>query len=274
MKNNYKIYYLADPRDNVIRYIGCTGKTLSTRLTGHISTCKTHSFTYHSMNWIRSLLNVNIFPIINLIEDNLSLEQAEQAEIFYIKTFRAIGYKLTNSTDGGTGIRGHIPSTETRLKMSLAASTRPRAPLSNKTKQKISLAHIGKSVSQATKNKLSKHFKGVPTGFRGTDETRKRLSEKTRLQVGERNSSFKTFWINNGIRNKRVHNILPNGWSIGRTTGKRKVQQINTKDNSIIKVFDSMSDAVRLTGANISCICNCISGGRNTAGGFKWKYQD
>lgn len=37
--------------------------------------------------------------------------------------------------------------------------------------------------------------------------------------------------------------------------------------------FDTMTDAT-VTGANITKISDVCNGKRNTAGGFKWKYQD
>lgn len=47
-----------------------------------------------------------------------------------------------------------------------------------------------------------------------------------------------------------------------------------TKDNELIRKWDSMADVKRELGIDSSCISNCCSGKRKTAGGSKWKYYD
>lgn len=71
--NPYKIYSLTDPRDQSIRYIGCTCQALYMRLQTHLSDVRHPTNSNLNINgkrylWIKELLDSNIKPIINLIE--------------------------------------------------------------------------------------------------------------------------------------------------------------------------------------------------------------
>lgn len=80
---------------------------------------------------------------IQIVKDNLSWEQAQILEIFWIKT---LGRKdkneglLVNMTDGGDGCIGRPVSTESRIKIS---EGNKRKIVSNETKMKQSLNLIG-----------------------------------------------------------------------------------------------------------------------------------
>lgn len=53
----------------------------------------------------------------------------------------------------------------------------------------------------------------------------------------------------------------------------RKVIQLNLEDK-IIKVYNSVSEAVRLTGINSKSIRDAANGKQRHAGGYKWKYEE
>lgn len=60
----------------------------------------------------------------------------------------------------------------------------------------------------------------------------------------------------------------------GNSEGKpRKVVQMS-EDGNIMEVYNSISEAVRLTGINSKSIRDAATGKQKHAGGFKWKYQD
>jgi len=81
------------------------------------------------------------------IEDNLNELDALNGEIFYIKHFKMIGYKLCNLTDGGDGMIGMTINLETRKKMSLAKlgkiGNRKGSKVSEITKNKLSILNTG-----------------------------------------------------------------------------------------------------------------------------------
>lgn len=92
----YKIYSLSDPDTKKVRYIGYTSKSLAVRLKAHINDCN-KKITSHKANWIRCIINKNKTPIIELICECLSMEEAMNMEIYHI----SINSDLTNSTSGG-----------------------------------------------------------------------------------------------------------------------------------------------------------------------------
>lgn len=97
-----KIYVLVDPRDNSYKYIGKTKNELSKRLRGHVrstlNNCKTKK-----EYWIRTLLDAELKPQIQLLEE-CNIDNWEDREIYWIKYYSKI-YNLTNSTEGGDGVR-------------------------------------------------------------------------------------------------------------------------------------------------------------------------
>lgn len=80
-------------------------------------------------------------------------------EVAWIKALRAAGFDLTNKRLGGSkGTFGKTFTDETRQRMSVAASGKP------KTKEhaaKVGAKHKGKTISAATREKMSAAKKGV-----------------------------------------------------------------------------------------------------------------
>lgn len=112
----YKIYRLVDPtispddEKNYVRYIGWTNKTLSDRLSNHITEArhdKNQKHT-HKNRWINKLLNLNIRPQIELVDETSNPDLIKQMEIKYIALYAAKGCKLTNATKGGDGQLGRV----------------------------------------------------------------------------------------------------------------------------------------------------------------------
>lgn len=103
--NIYYVYSYADPTTNEIFYIG---KGKNNRKFDHLKEAKTTKNS-HKLNKIRSILSNNLMPVINVIQDCLSNEEAIALEKELIKKYgrRDIGTGiLTNGTDGGDGVIG------------------------------------------------------------------------------------------------------------------------------------------------------------------------
>ena len=94
----YKIYKLIDPRDNAVRYVGVTTRTLQQRLSQHWNEGKNFIGTY-KRHWIKQLYEIGLKPIIELIEI-CDENQWEEREKFWISFFE----DLTNHSIGGKGI--------------------------------------------------------------------------------------------------------------------------------------------------------------------------
>lgn len=111
--NKVYIYGLICPKTNCIKYVGKTIQSLNSRLKGHLHVNK-DDLTYRA-NWIRSLKNDSLIPIIFLIEKCTDSDWIER-EIYWIGYYSKL-YVLTNHSKGGVG--GHVVSISTREKKSI-----------------------------------------------------------------------------------------------------------------------------------------------------------
>lgn len=125
---NGKIYVLKDPIDGSIRYVGkYQRKYLSNRLKAHVrEAIKSNSYN-HRLNWIRLLIQQNLQPQIELIQDGFTnSDELCQAEMFLINFYKQIGLNLVNGTPGGDG--NNLPRSEkTRQLMSIAAKGKKKS---------------------------------------------------------------------------------------------------------------------------------------------------
>jgi hypothetical protein len=147
----------------------------------------------HKSNWIRSLLPDGLLPELEILcEVPVSCWQGHEAR--FISQFRAIGFDLTNSTDGGDGVTmtletrekigtklrgnknslGRKHSLEARSKMSCACKGRGH-PQSPETRAKIGEAQIGRKRSPATRAKIGAALSGKP-GREQDPQTREKIS--------------------------------------------------------------------------------------------------
>src|SRR5689334_22004216 len=125
MTSKFLIYGLVDPRTDAVRYIGksCSG----------ISRPKVHSMSSslqqrgHKVNWVRSLVALNLKPTIRVLEEFSAVADLNDAECFWIAQGRGLGWPLTNLTKGGEGTTGCIVSAETRAKLAAAMTPEIRA---------------------------------------------------------------------------------------------------------------------------------------------------
>ena len=158
----YMVYSLNCPiNTEVVRYIGIT-KNINERLRGHLKEKKKN----HKCNWIKQLRHKLLIPKINIIEDKLTIKEAKEKEIQYIKLFKSFGAKLTNSTIGGDGIVGYKHTEEDRAKQSNMQkgrkhSTETKLKMSE-NQQGINNSFFGKTHPIEIRNKISNIHKGKP----------------------------------------------------------------------------------------------------------------
>ena len=133
------IYGLAHAGE--IRYVGRTKRSLKSRLNRHLREAREATPGKRRVfDWMRSV-GFDI-EILSLEADPIDLDEAERA---WISTLRRYGCRLTNATDGGTGviIRGRNPwnkgkkaTAEARSRMSAAARSRDEQAI-EKNKQAL-----------------------------------------------------------------------------------------------------------------------------------------
>lgn len=107
------IYTLSDPITNEIRYVGKTIRKPEIRLKGHISRTKSSKDKYYSQSWIKSILDRNLKPRLDVIEETNDVSR----ETYWIDYYRNSGCNLTNLTNGGE------ENTRFRRKMSEQSKT-------------------------------------------------------------------------------------------------------------------------------------------------------
>jgi hypothetical protein len=145
----YKIYALIDPRNEMIKYIGLTSKTLDKRLHWHLKSAHKKN---KKLNWIRFLINNNLNIKIILIEDNLSKNEASEKEQYYIKLYSK--NNLKNSTSGGEVGFTFTPQVKAKLKKSLTGRK-----LSETHRENIGKSSIGRFLSEESRDKLADKVK-------------------------------------------------------------------------------------------------------------------
>jgi len=85
----------------------------------------------------------------------------------------------------------------------------------NEEEKKIRKKKISESLKQAYKNGLIPPF----SNKKHTKTTKQLMSQKAKMRTGSKNSQYGTFWITNGILNKKskVNISIPAGWYKGRS---------------------------------------------------------
>lgn len=142
--------------------------------------------------------------------------------------------------------KGKIISDETRKKMSLAQQN-----ISNETRQKLSEARKGKKHSDEAKKKISEALKGKIL----SEERKQKLSEARKGRIHSNET-------------KRKMSKAQKGKSMERCF--KPVVQL-TRNNELIKRYNSVTEAERETGA--SNISECCLGKRKSAGGYIWQHE-
>ncbi len=112
------IYTLTDPRDGIIKYVGKTQTELKYRLNGHGNELHLKRGGRKN-NWIRSLKNLGLMPIIEEL-DRVDINEWGFWEQYWISQIKTWGFDLKNESEGGYGPVGHKPSKEALEKRSIS----------------------------------------------------------------------------------------------------------------------------------------------------------
>ena len=109
-----------------------------------------------------------------ILEENVFTELLPDLEVAYIAKFSTIAPKGYNLTLGGDGIQGLKHTEESREKMSLAHLGKT---ISKETREKIGAANRGKIYSQETREKISNALRSRPPY---SQETREKIGAASR----------------------------------------------------------------------------------------------
>lgn len=257
------IYTLRSPISNEIRYIGKSNQPRK-RLYSHIKECNNTERKSHKINWIKSLLEKGVSPIIEII-DEVPSDEWEFWEKYWISQFITWGFNLTNISPGGYN-NNYKRSDETRKKMS-----------DSKLGSKLSECHkenISKSIKlKAKENPLYNRGLGNSRIYLDKDELyQKYIIENLSLN---KCSSFFNVSKKTVFTNITEYGYKKNkgDWKHQLYSRERKVVLQYDKLGNFIKEWINMDIANENTGVNKSNIASCCRGSSNSAGGFIWKYK-
>lgn len=200
------VYVLRDPRDNAVRYVGCSSR-VSSRTCEHKHSAKRCKDAQSA--WIRELLSLGMEPTLEVIERDVA--EWGEAEARWIAHYRARGAALVNSTDGGAGAPGYVMTEDNRRalaarcavrsgetrsdvarrNMSVAAreawarpGRKPKGPASEETRRRMAKAQLGKKASAETKKRMSE------SRMNPSDETRQKLRDAVLSRPEEQRKAF------------------------------------------------------------------------------------
>jgi len=258
---NYYLYYHKNPLTKELFYIGIgTNKRAWDFISGR---------NLHYKNYIKK----HGKPIVDIIKENLTKEEACSLEMEYIAKYGRKGIEsngiLLNKSIGGEIIAlgnkfteeqklkiknshlGKKQSEETKLKRSNSSKGKPKPDgfMNDKLREKISIANKGKKHSKIHINK------GIPR------------SKETKQKISKANSKPKPEGFGNTIKQNRNHKL------IGEKNSKPILQL--DQQNNLIQEFKSIKDALEYFGKSInnSCITACLKGRQKTAFGYIWSYK-
>lgn len=186
------IYALNDPTRQHMgktRYIGKAEDPYA-RYEKHLE-CR-HREKTHKANWINSLFEAGLAPVLEILDEVPETEWV-MWEKEWIRLYRALGFSLTNGTEGGEGMVGRPVSEETREKIRSKLKGRK---LSEEHSRKIRLAQtgpghpsFGKKRSEETRRKLRQSHLGLTLSLAAREKVRAASlgrihSVETRIKMG------------------------------------------------------------------------------------------
>jgi predicted GIY-YIG superfamily endonuclease len=179
----YHLYTLKDPITNIVRYVGYS-KNPKRRLWEHLRDAKKGLKTYKSC-WIKSLLDTQKVPIMEIIKVCESHEDILMEEMNLIKNLKEKNIRLTNLTDGGDGRNGvKLPSNHPFLNYNLGKK------MSDDSRKKISDSRKGIIFTDEHKEKLSLKKIGVKRSMKSINKQVLTRSIKIEVIIGDEHHIF------------------------------------------------------------------------------------
>ena len=265
------IYTLASSeKPEEIRYVGKT-INIKTRLRRHTSKYYLEHETTYKNNWIKSELTKGNKILINEID---CVEESiwEEKETYWIEKYKELGYKLTNSTIGGEGIKLTDEIIRKRNESNRNSEKRKQY---NKER---GILTVEENIKKHNINKVNEKF----FGYRNCPGCEKLLEYKSKniysviyniKRANEENREC--FSCSNSGEKNNFYGMKFNDGKIKQEKYGRKILQYN-KQGEVINEFASIREANEKTGIDRKSISNCAKGIKsyNTAGGFIFKFKE
>ena len=200
---------------------------------------------------------------VEIIMDGLTWEQACEKEKEFIILYgrKDLGNGiLVNMTDGGDGVKGKVVTDETKLKISNSVKEwhktyTPSDKFKEMCSMRMSILNKDKDFldkrAESVRNsqKLKDYYasrKGVPSGYKHTEETKKKMSQ---AKIGKK---------------------MPINYVLKKS--KKLIQK--TLDGEVVKIWESAKEVQRCTNFAQANISRCCNGVYKQSYGFKWEYYN
>lgn len=173
MKNNYCVYKHTSPSGKV--YIGITSANPERRWK--------NGEGYKTQMFYRAITKYGWASFKHeILNTNLTKEEAEQKEIELIKEYNSTNSKYGYNVDnGGNTVGTHSEITRQKMSEYMIGDTRNNGRIhTEKSRNNMSKAHIGNKLTDETKRKLSE----FNTGKKYNDETKERIKIAKRKSQG------------------------------------------------------------------------------------------
>jgi group I intron endonuclease len=194
-------------------------------------------------------------------------EDVVKYEKEYIKKYNTLtpnGYNVLNGGQLGDGFVGykHTPETIDKIKEKIRRfrENNPNYFDVYREKHKKSMQKVDTSYFVKNSEKFKKAMEERRKKY-ATIEKGKIISEEIKKKISE---SLKAYYKNNKCKNSRQNEAVRHALS-------KPIAQY-TKDNVLVKEYNSITEADKKSGVKKSNIQHVLSGKNTTAGGFIWKY--
>lgn len=257
-EKKYKVYYLIDPRDGLVKYVGITITSLRLRLQSHLSEARNKRNKGPKTYWIRKLMNSGLEPAIEKVYDNLTLQEACQFEIALIAIFGRLedGGQLTNITSGGQGHLGGKPWNKRRT-----LATHPDDPRLLSMSKKLEFRKR-KVLRYDLKGNLIDEWPSLMALHRATGLDYRLVSGIAKKKWGRKSLNGYTFCFEGGTPyTEEDVNVRPRA---------REVFQYDFEGNFVAR-YDSYLDAAQAIGGIDLCISQAARGKTVSAHGYLWR---
>lgn len=239
----YYIYTLSHPITNEVKYIGKTNN-ISKRYSAHLND-KSKSY---KNSWIKSLLNEDLLPVIEILEEFDNELLCYNAEIYWIEQFKSWGFNLTNLQTGGIG--GNSESLKldknpnAKISIETVLSIKNYLLNTDKTIEELALIH---NCKESTIQNIKYGSWSEITGFTGKEK-----------------------WVRKASVEKRRNALKDCGLYERQSI---KVLQYDL-DNNFIQKFNSISEASEKTNTNRTSLSQCLNNKLKSANKFIWKREN
>lgn len=187
----YLVYALLDPDTKEVRYIGKSATGLR-RPTSHLKAYSYNESNTHKNRWIRSVVRADKLPLVHVLAELTSEDEAYAAEVDYIKLYKHLGARLTNYNNGGRTGEGGKPSLEVRQKMSHSHSTRVRPPIRPEDKKRLQTMNLGR---KRTKDSIAKQINSYTGTIQPISQVQKRAESRRRPILASLPSGEPVCWF-------------------------------------------------------------------------------